>query len=152
MTTCCWFTGKHWNGFIRDGVNFYADRLKPVLPVQIDILKEGGPGQDGLQRESEQILKRLQPGDVVILLDEAGRSMDSRGFASFLGDWRQRSPKRLIFILGGAYGFAPEIRDRASGLLSLSPMTFNHQLARVVFLEQLYRGMTILNGHPYHHD
>ena len=89
---------------------------------------------------------------MVILLDEAGKSMDSRGFATYLDNWRQRSPKRLIFILGGAYGFSQDIRDRAAGLLSLSPMTFNHQLARIVFLEQLYRGMTILNGHPYHHD
>ncbi len=152
MTTEVWFTGKHWDGFIREGVAFYHKRLQPLLPLKLEILREGGTGVDALDREANQILKKLQPGDLVILLDEQGEHFHSRGFATYLDQLRLKSPKRLIFILGGAYGFADEIKSRATGLLSLSSMTFNHQLARIVFLEQLYRGMTILNRHPYHHD
>ena len=152
MITECWVTGKHWDGFIREGVDFYMKRLKPILGLKLVVLKEGGSGQGGLDRESKQILSRIQTGDMIILLDEKGKTLNSRGFANYLDKLRQRSPKRLIFILGGAYGFSAEIKARANGLLSLSEMTFNHQLARIVFLEQLYRGMTIIQGHPYHHD
>lgn len=152
MTIEVWMTGKHWEGFIREGVNFYEKRLRPVLPVKIDIIKEGGSGADAQDRETAQILKKLQTGDHIILLDENGERFSSRGFANYLDQLRNRAPKRLIFILGGAYGFSNQIKSQAHGLLSLSEMTFNHQLARVVFLEQLYRGMTILQGHPYHHD
>lgn len=152
MTIEVWVTGKHWDGFIREGVTFYEKRLRPVLPVKIDIIKEGGSGADALDRETAQIQKKLQVGDHIILLDENGERFSSRGFASYLDQLRIRSPKRLVFILGGAYGFSEQIKSQAHGLLSLSEMTFNHQLARIVFLEQLYRGMTILQGHPYHHD
>ncbi len=152
MTIEVWFTGKHWDGFIREGVEFYEKRLRPLLPIKLAILKEGGTGTDALDRESSQLIKKFQPGDLIILLDEQGEHFHSRGFATYLDQLRLKSPKRLIFILGGAYGFSEEVKSRAAGLLSLSSMTFNHQLARIVFLEQLYRGMTILNGHPYHHD
>lgn len=152
MTTEIWFTGKHWDGFIREGVAFYLKRLHPILPVKIEILKEGGTSSDALEREAAQILKKLQPGDLVILLDERGEEFTSRKFAHWFDQLRIKAPRRLIFILGGAYGFSDQIRSRAEGMLSLSKMTFNHQLARIVFLEQLYRGMTILQGHPYHHD
>ncbi|MCF8236629.1 MAG: 23S rRNA (pseudouridine(1915)-N(3))-methyltransferase RlmH [Saprospiraceae bacterium] len=152
MTTEVWFTGKHWDGFIREGVAFYEKRLRPLLPIKLDILKDGGTGADALEREGSHLLKKILPGDMIILLDEQGEHFNSRGFASYLDQLRLKSPKRLIFILGGAYGFKDEIKSRSAGLLSLSSLTFNHQLARIVFLEQLYRGMTILNGHPYHHD
>lgn len=152
MTTECWFTGKHWDGFISEGMAFYEKRIKPLSPLSMVFLKEGGAGPDALEKEGSQMRKRLRDGDLVILLDENGQSMDSRGFAGYLDQLRNRSPRRLIFIIGGAYGFAPDIRELSYGSLSLSPMTFNHQLARLVFLEQYYRALTILKGHPYHHD
>ena len=152
MTTEIWFTGKHWDGFIKDGVAFYEKRLKQVFPVITDFLKEGGASADSLDREAAQVFKKIQPGDFVILLDESGDHFTSRGFATWFDQIRLRAPRRVIFILGGAYGFSNSVRDRADGFLSLSKMTFNHQLARLVFMEQLYRGITILQGHPYHHD
>ena len=94
----------------------------------------------------------MLPGDRLILLDENGKQYSSRDFASQVQKWMNSGPKRLVFVVGGAFGFSAEMYAIAEGKLSLSPMTTSHQLVRVLFLEQLYRAFTILNNEPYHND
>lgn len=105
-----------------------------------------------MQVEAEALSRELRPPDRVILLDEKGRSMNSRGFAQQMQKWMNAGSHRIVFVSGGAYGFDQQMRTRADDSLSLSPMTCTHQLIRLFFLEQLYRCFTILNGHPYHND
>lgn len=104
------------------------------------------------KQEGEKLLTELQGGDYLVLLDEKGKSLSSRKFAQQIQSWFNQSPKRLIFVIGGPYGFSEEIYRRANFKLSLSAMTFSHQIVRALFAEQLYRAATILKGDPYHHD
>lgn len=104
------------------------------------------------KQEGEKLLGELQPGDWLVLLDEKGKSFNSRQFAQQIQAWFNQSPKRLIFVIGGPYGFSEEVYRRANFKLSLSAMTFSHQIVRALFAEQLYRAATILKGDPYHHD
>ena len=104
------------------------------------------------QREGEEVLRRLQPADTLWLLDENGRQFTSRGFASQLQKCMNAGPKRLVLVIGGAYGHGTALRERAQESISLSGMTFNHQVVRLMALEQLYRAFSILKGDPYHND
>ena len=104
-----------------------------------------------MQGEAKEIQKKITPSDLVILLDEKGKEYSSVEFAKQIQKYLNMPSKKMVFIIGGPYGFAPEIKERANQTLSLSKMTFNHQMARLFFLEQLYRAMTILKGEPYHH-
>ena len=149
--------GKTDVPWVAEGMEVYASRLKHYVPFAVKEL----PHLKGVSslspaevksRESELILKALRPSDQVILLDEKGRSFRSVEFASFLEGKMARSSSDLVFVVGGAYGFSDAVRSRADGIISLSPMTFSHQMVRVIFLEQLYRAFTILNGHPYHNE
>ncbi len=103
-------------------------------------------------KEGEALLRYLQPQDMVWLLDEKGKSFTSRGFADRLQKAMNAGPKRLVLIIGGAYGFSPDVRARAQASISLSDMTFNHQIVRLMAVEQLYRAFSILRGDPYHND
>jgi len=103
------------------------------------------------QQEGEEILKRITTADTLILLDEKGKTYDSEGFSEFLQKKMNSGLKNLVFVIGGPYGFSEEIYKRAEGKLSLSAMTFSHQMVRLFFIEQLYRGFTILRNEPYHH-
>ena len=103
------------------------------------------------QREGEIILKHIKQQDQVVLLDVAARCQTSEEFASFIEKRGVYGARNLVFVVGGAYGFSEEVYARADFKLSLSPMTFSHQLARLLFLEQLYRAFTIIRGEPYHH-
>ena len=98
------------------------------------------------------LLKSFQDGDEVILLDDKGTSFSSKGFASYIEKKSVSGFKRLVFVVGGPYGFSQDVYSRANGKISLSPMTFSHQMVRLIFTEQLYRAMTILKGEPYHHE
>lgn len=117
--------------------------LKNTKSLSMDLQKE---------KEGELICKALQPGDVVVLLDEHGKEMRSLDFA----DWMKRKMntvnKRLVFVIGGPYGFSQKVYDTAYEKISMSKMTFSHQMIRLIFVEQVYRAMTILNGGPYHHE
>ena len=104
------------------------------------------------EAEAEVFLKFFQPGDAIVLLDEKGKEYHSRGFAAQIQKWMNAGPKRLVFVVGGAFGFSERLYTAAQSKLSMSKMTTSHQLIRVVFLEQLYRGMTLLNNEPYHND
>lgn len=104
------------------------------------------------EKEGQMVLDRLPNQDGFFLLDEKGKHFDSVAFSSWLAQERQRPHKKLIFLVGGAYGFSPALYARANGLISLSKMTFSHQMIRLFFLEQLYRVMTIQKGEAYHND
>jgi len=103
------------------------------------------------EREGEMILKQLQPSDTVVLLDEHGKELRSIEFATWLGK-KQQNSKRLVFVIGGPYGFSKDVYTRCNDKLSLSKMTFSHQMVRMIFAEQLYRACTIIKGEPYHHE
>ncbi len=104
------------------------------------------------EREGELILKQIDNTDVLILLDEKGKEFSSVEFATYIEKKQLASCKRLVFVVGGPYGFSPSVYDKAEGKISLSKMTFSHQMIRLIFVEQLYRAMTILKGEPYHHE
>jgi 23S rRNA (pseudouridine1915-N3)-methyltransferase len=103
-------------------------------------------------KEGELILKQLEPGDILILLDEHGKEFRSLEFARYLERQLNAGGKRLVFAVGGAYGFAEAVHSRCQDKISLSRMTFSHQMVRAIFAEQLYRAFTILKGEPYHHE
>jgi len=104
------------------------------------------------KKEGQLYLNELEPSDRLILLDENGKEFNSRKFASFIEQYQMQSVKHLIFAVGGAYGFSDELKTKATAKVSLSKMTFSHQLIRIIFLEQLYRAFTIINGEKYHND
>lgn len=104
------------------------------------------------KEESKLILQQLQPGDFLILLDENGRQYNSREFAGKIDQWMMSSVKQIVFVIGGAFGFSEEVYARANDQISLSKMTFTHQMIRLFFVEQLYRADQILQGKPYHND
>jgi len=104
------------------------------------------------EKEGELIIKQLEAGDEVILLDEKGKQFTSVAFSEFIAKKIMSSNKRMVFVVGGPYGFSENVYDRANCLISLSAMTFSHQMIRLIFVEQLYRAFTILKGEPYHHE
>ena len=104
------------------------------------------------EKEADLILKQVDSSDKVVLLDEKGKQFTSIGFSEYISKEIMASHKRLLFIVGGPYGFSERVYQRANSLISLSSMTFSHQMIRLIFVEQLYRAMTILKGEPYHHE
>ena len=149
--------GKTSEEWINKGIEEYLKRLKHYIGFEIKefqyIKKSAKLSQDEIKvKEGEMLLSYLQPGDVLALLDEKGKAYTSREFSEFVNQQMLRSVKRLIFVIGGAYGFSEAVYNKKQYQASLSKMTFSHQMVRVIFLEQLYRAMTILNGEPYHHD
>lgn len=143
--------------FVAEGIGEYENRLKRYVPFRMECLRDvKGVGQlpEARQKEleGEQILGKLLPSDMVILLDEHGKEHTSRGFAQWLEKQMATGRKRLVFIIGGPYGFSQAVYQRADAKISLSQMTFNHEMVRLFFVEQIYRAMTILRGEPYHHD
>ena len=139
------------------GIQDYVERIKHYIPFDVEVIPELKKTkhlseEQQKEKEADLILKELQPGDVPILLDEHGKEFRSIEFASWISQKMQSVNKRLVFIIGGPYGFSSRIYDIAQGKISLSKMTFSHQLIRLIFVEQLYRAMTILKGEPYHHE
>lgn len=104
-----------------------------------------------MKKEGDLFLDKIKAHDILILLDENGSEYSSSQFANKLNDWFQLGSGKCVFVIGGAYGFDLELKKRANFTLSLSKMTFNHQMVRAIFIEQLYRGFAILKGLPYHH-
>ena len=155
MKVHVYYIGKTSESYLREGEAVYAKRLRHYLPVTFEVLpdvKGGGKlSPDKLkEKEGELVLSRLQNNDGLILLDEGGKQFGSVDFAHWLDGQLQRPYRRLVFLVGGAFGFSPAVYARANGKLSLSKMTFSHQMIRLFFAEQLYRGMTILRGEKYH--
>ena len=152
-----WTIGKTAFPYLDEGLAIYEKRLSHYLPYSAfvfpDVRNSGSLSAPlVMKKEGEAIFSRLRSDDFLVLLDENGRAFTSVEFAGFLEQKLQLSQKRLVFLIGGAWGFAPEVHQRADFKLSLSKMTFSHQMVRLFFLEQLYRAMTILKGEKYHNE
>lgn len=152
-----WAIGKTNERYLEEGMALYEKRLKHYLPFQWTVLPDikgaGNLSEQQLKaKEGESTLSKLKDDDLLILLDERGCSFSSEGFATYLDKKLQQSQRRLVFLIGGAYGFSDALYERANDQLSLSSMTFSHQMVRLFFLEQLYRAMTILRNEPYHNS
>ncbi|QCR22054.1 23S rRNA (pseudouridine(1915)-N(3))-methyltransferase RlmH [Pontibacter sp. SGAir0037] len=149
--------GKTDEKFLEEGIEKYLKRLKHYHPFEFIIIpdiKQGGKfsAEQLKEAEGKLIQQKLQEGDHVILLDEKGKTFTSSEYATFLQKKLNTVTTNLIFIIGGAFGFSPALYERANDKISLSKMTFSHQMVRLFFTEQLYRGFTILRGEKYHHD
>lgn len=148
--------GKTRFPFIQAGLDEYVQRLKRYTDFtirELPDLKSAGswPQQKVMEEEGRIILRALSEKDFVVLLDERGKQMDSIQFAEFLDQLYQGSRKSVVFVVGGAFGFSQEVYERGNSQLSLSKMTFSHQVIPLFFTEQLYRAHTIIRGAPYHH-
>ena len=149
--------GKTDSTEISNLVNMYLKRINRYIKFSLvtipDIRSSRNLSEESLKKEEGTlILKNISEGDYVVLLDDKGNEYRSSEFALWLQKRMNSGIKKLIFIIGGAYGFAPEVRSRANDSVSLSRMTFSHQIVRAIFTEQLYRAFSILNNEPYHHE
>lgn len=143
--------------WVREGLELYVSRLTHYFPFALDEIPElknvSALTKDQIkEKEGELILKKIKPQDDVIILDEHGREYRSVEFAALLEEKISRGGHDMVFVIGGAYGFSKGVYDRANAKMSLSKMTFSHQMVRAIFTEQLYRAFTIVRGEPYHHE
>ncbi len=148
--------GKTDDAYLQEGISKYTKRLKHYFSfseVIIPALKNAKRlrFQDIKQKEGELLLSKVKSTDTLVLLDENGRTFSSEEFSVFLQKQMNQSVKSLVFVVGGPYGFSDDVYKRANFKLSLSKMTFSHQMIRLLFVEQIYRAFTILNNEPYHH-
>lgn len=156
MKTILILVGKTSDKHFQAGISDYADRITHYMPfdiVTIPELKNTKSLSEEQQKtmEGELILKQLQPSDTLVLLDEHGKELRSIELAKWL-EQKQQTARRLVFVIGGPYGFSEAVYNRANEKLSLSKLTFSHQMVRLVFTEQIYRACTIIKGEPYHHE
>lgn len=157
MKTILFVVGRTVEQHFITAINDYVQRTKRYLQFEIEVIPELKNTKSlstdiQKEKEGELILKALQPGDVVVLLDEGGKEMRSIEFADYMKRKMNTVNKRLVFVIGGPYGFSQRVYEAAQEKLSLSRMTFSHQMVRLIFVEQIYRAMTILNNGPYHHE
>lgn len=146
-------TNKHLEALVED----YCGRIGHYLPFEVKIIPElkstkSLTVEQQKEKEGELILQHIRQGDRLILLDERGKQYRSVDFAAFLTKQCSMSAKRIVFLIGGPYGFSKAVYEKSHSMLSLSLMTFSHQMIRLLFVEQLYRALTIQNGEPYHHE
>ena len=157
MRTTLILVGKTVNKHFVELIDDYAGRVKHYIGFDISVIPElkntkNLSTEQQKQQEGELILKQLQGGDHVVLLDERGKEIRSVEFSAYMEQKMQTVSKRLVFVIGGPYGFSQDVYARANEKMSLSKMTFSHQMVRLIFVEQLYRAMTIMRGEPYHHE
>jgi len=151
------FTGRTIGKLLQDAIADYTSRVGHYIPFSMEELPDlkkvrSLSEEQQKEREADLLLHALQPGDILILLDECGKEFTSREFSAFLEQKMFTVGKRLVFLIGGPYGFSPRIYAAAQMKISLSKMTFSHQMVRLFFMEQLYRAFTIMRSEPYHHD
>lgn len=149
--------GKTNAKYLIEGLDEYTRRLKHYISYNINILpdiKNTKNLSEEQQKETEGklILNALKPGDFIVLLDERGKEFSSMQFSDYLQRKMNSGLRRLVFIVGGPYGFSKDVYNKADEKLSLSKMTFSHEMIRLFFTEQIYRAMTIIRGEPYHHE
>lgn len=154
---CLLVIGKTDASYIRAGIEEYEKRLTRYIQYEMKVLpdvKNAKNMSEALQKEKEgeMLLEQFMNTDMVVLLDERGKHYSSVEFSDFLAHKMLNGVKRLVFVIGGPYGFSEDVYKRANDKLSLSKMTFSHQMVRMIFTEQLYRAMTIMKGEPYHHE
>ncbi len=148
--------GKTEEKYLKEGISIYLNKLKHYIDIEfIEIpdlkYKKGISKKEQKTKEGLLILNKLESSERLVLLDERGKNFTSVQFSEFIQQQMNTSIKRVTFVIGGPYGFSDELYQKEHILLSLSSMTFSHQMIRLFFLEQLYRGFTILNKEPYHH-
>jgi len=156
MTTKLIAIGKTDNKELQKLIDDYQKRLGFYIKFEFEIIPDlknskNLTEEQQKQKEGELILNRLNATDLLILLDENGTQMDSVSFSNYLQKHMNSGIKQLVFVIGGPYGFSDEVYNKAQGKLSLSKMTFSHQMVRLFVVEQLYRAFTILRNEPYHH-
>lgn len=149
--------GKTSIGYLKQGIDEYIKRLKHYVPFEIkyidDIKNTKNISEDQQKRtEGAKILSLLDKSDFVVLLDEHGKENTSMQYSSYIQKRMLSGVKKVVFVIGGPYGFSQEVYDRANDKISFSKMTFNHEMIRLIFTEQLYRAYTIINHEPYHHE
>ncbi|MBQ8499570.1 MAG: 23S rRNA (pseudouridine(1915)-N(3))-methyltransferase RlmH [Bacteroidales bacterium] len=149
--------GKTDRDWVRQGLEIYVSRLRHYIPFTLTEIPElknvSALSREQIKiKEGELILKNIRPSDDVILLDERGKEYSSMQLAGILQDKINYECKDMVFVIGGAYGFSETVYARADSKISLSRMTFSHQMVRTIFAEQLYRAFTIMKGEPYHHE
>ena len=148
--------GKTDEPYLQKGLDIYLNRIPHYLPFEMKIIPDIRntrklTEEQQKEKEGALLLQQTTPADEVILLDEKGSVKSSVEFARFLEKKMLAGNKRLIFMIGGPYGFSKDVYERANNQISLSKMTFSHQMVRLLFVEQLYRACTIIKGEPYHH-
>ncbi|TVQ06495.1 MAG: 23S rRNA (pseudouridine(1915)-N(3))-methyltransferase RlmH [Bacteroidetes bacterium] len=149
--------GKTDQGFLKEGIEEYVKRLKHYVSFEVKeiaaLKKTSGMSPDVVkQKEAELISRHLEKADCLVLLDERGQEFSSVGFSGFLQKRMNSGVKEIVFVVGGAWGFADTLHQKAHFKISLSKMTFSHQMVRLFFVEQLYRAFTILKGESYHNE
>lgn len=149
--------GKTDIKWVKEGLEMYVSRLKHYINFELTEIPElknvSALSKEQIKlKEGELILKHLKPADLLVLMDEKGKEFRSIQFASMLEEKLNRGGRDMVFVIGGAYGFSEAVYSRADDKISLSKMTFSHQLVRTIFAEQLYRAFTIMRGEPYHHE
>lgn len=157
MKFTLYLNGKTEAGYLERGILEYSDRIRHFVPFEIRELtavKNAAklPASNLLAKEEEIITKTVSGTDLVVLLDEKGKQFSSREFADWLERLMHSSGKDVSFLVGGAYGFSKSMKKKADHMISLSSMTFTHQMVRLFFLEQFYRALTIIRGMKYHND
>ena len=156
MKTLLILVGKTNDKHFAAGISDYVERIGHYMPFDVVTIPELRNTKNLTEEqqktaEGELILKQLQPADTVVLLDVHGRELRSVEFARWM-EQKRNTARRLVFVIGGPYGFSPAVYARANEQVSLSKMTFSHQMVRLVFTEQVYRACTIIKGEPYHHE
>lgn len=149
--------GKISGGYLKQGIDDYTNRLSHYLPFNIQYIADAKSTKNLTEaqqkkQESKNILAAIDKSDYVVLLDEHGKEFTSMDFSRYIDKKMTTVSKRLVFVVGGPYGFDEDVYARANEKISLSKMTFSHEMIRLIFTEQLYRAMTILNSEPYHHE
>lgn len=149
--------GKTDACYFIEAIKEYEKRLVHYIPFEMQVLPDlkntkSLTVEQQKEKEGELILKNIQAGDYLVLLDERGKEYTSMQFATYIEKKTHVVSKRLVFVVGGPYGFSEGVYDKANEKLTLSRMTFSHQMIRLIFIEQVYRAMTILNNEPYHHE
>ena len=149
--------GKTDENYLETGIQKYLSRISFYIPFEWRVIpdlknRKNLSFEQQKTMEGNLILSQLQPGDELVLLDETGQGFSSREFSQYIEKKKLTMTKRVVFVIGGPYGFSASVYAAAHRKLSLSPMTFSHQMVRLVFLEQLYRALTIIKDEPYHHD
>ena len=157
MKTIFIVVGKTTDQRIVELMQEYLGRINHYLPFEVEVVPElrnakNLTTEQQKEQEAELLKRAFQTGDYIVLLDEHGRERRSIDFATWMQKRLSASPRRLVFVVGGPYGFSPSIHRLANEEISLSQMTFSHQMIRLLFVEQVYRAMTILHGEPYHHE
>ena len=149
--------GKTTESYFSEAIKEYSERLKHYITFDMEVIPDlknmkNLSFDQQKEKEADMILKCLSPGDYIVLLDERGKEYSSLKFSEYIEHKMHTVPKRLVFVIGGPYGFSQRVYSTAQEKISLSKMTFSHQMIRMIFIEQLYRAMTILNNEPYHHE